>query len=77
MAEERGISRSTEGVLKDLRHKMYASATDWIVELMGGIQFRYTRPSCKLMPIKSCRRWRISHAAGLGGSSQQGAWAMP
>eukprot|EP00974_Lingulodinium_polyedra_P025462 2462799-Lingulodinium_polyedra.AAC.1 len=56
---------------------MFASATDWIVEFMGGVQFRYTCPYFMKMPLRSCHFWRLSRKAGLGGPAQSGQWAMP
>eukprot|EP00974_Lingulodinium_polyedra_P007057 669053-Lingulodinium_polyedra.AAC.1 len=44
---------------------------------MDGVQFRYTCPYCKLMPAKRSHWWRLSKATGLGGSAQDGSWAMP
>eukprot|EP00974_Lingulodinium_polyedra_P024607 2382103-Lingulodinium_polyedra.AAC.1 len=56
---------------------MFPSATDSVVELMDGVQFRYTCPYCKKMPFLSCQCWRLSRKARLGGSVQGGQWAMP
>eukprot|EP00974_Lingulodinium_polyedra_P111199 10754338-Lingulodinium_polyedra.AAC.1 len=56
---------------------MFASATDWDVELMEGVHFRFTCPYCYKMPLKSCHFWRLSRTVGLGGSQNKGTWAMP
>eukprot|EP00974_Lingulodinium_polyedra_P056258 5410650-Lingulodinium_polyedra.AAC.1 len=56
---------------------MFASATDWVVELMEGVQFCYTPPYCVKMLLKNCHFWRLSRTEGFGGSSQSGSWATP
>eukprot|EP00974_Lingulodinium_polyedra_P070270 6799852-Lingulodinium_polyedra.AAC.1 len=72
MAERKGLDRVAEGLLDHVRNEMLSSATDWVVELMEGVQFRYTCPVCVKMPLKSCHVWRLSRKAGLGGSVQSG-----
>eukprot|EP00974_Lingulodinium_polyedra_P131379 11217465-Lingulodinium_polyedra.AAC.1 len=60
-----------------MQHEMFASATDWIVDIVEGVQLRRACPFCFKMPLKSCHFWRISRTAGLGGSQTNGTWAMP
>eukprot|EP00974_Lingulodinium_polyedra_P065063 6289457-Lingulodinium_polyedra.AAC.1 len=33
-----------------MQHDLFASATDWVVELMPGVQFWCTCPFCQEMP---------------------------
>eukprot|EP00974_Lingulodinium_polyedra_P055608 5348692-Lingulodinium_polyedra.AAC.1 len=37
---------------------------------------RYSRPTCRVVPLKSCDFWRLSPETGVDGSERRGIWRV-
>eukprot|EP00974_Lingulodinium_polyedra_P104063 10072813-Lingulodinium_polyedra.AAC.1 len=63
--------------MKAMQAELFVSATDWVVELFGGIHLRYACAYCNVMPMRSCDFWRLTgeHAARtMRGHHEGGIW---
>eukprot|EP00974_Lingulodinium_polyedra_P125733 11195606-Lingulodinium_polyedra.AAC.1 len=56
----RDIRFQALATMRAMSDQLFASATDWNVELFGGIHLRYVCAHCRAMPMRSCDFWRLT-----------------
>eukprot|EP00974_Lingulodinium_polyedra_P100566 9742419-Lingulodinium_polyedra.AAC.1 len=57
--------------------RIFAKATDWVVELFPAVRLLYSCNECREFPVRSCDCIRVSDSSAYGGSQASGAWRVP
>eukprot|EP00974_Lingulodinium_polyedra_P081046 7850204-Lingulodinium_polyedra.AAC.1 len=63
-----------------MENELFASATDWVAEIFGGIRLRYACAHCNTTPLRSVDFWRLTAEAtarATRGHVENGIWARP
>eukprot|EP00974_Lingulodinium_polyedra_P013039 1265544-Lingulodinium_polyedra.AAC.1 len=65
---------SSKALCEAFANRVFARATDWVVEFCPSVQFRYTCLECRAFPVRSREFIPVSELDGLGGSISSGHW---
>eukprot|EP00974_Lingulodinium_polyedra_P032011 3083116-Lingulodinium_polyedra.AAC.1 len=66
-----------EELRKAFTDRIFAKATDWVIELSPAVHLRHSCNTCHEFPVRSCDFVRVSDYSVYGGSQSSCEWHVP